>query len=200
MSGDEWTKVGVIGTIIGVIVGAICGTLVPLYFRWQDRRLRLDVRFKATLKSGLLWATRPDDKVDPRMRLAIEATIINRGREPVFLRSAVLKSRTGSTSLSFLNEEDRRTEFRPGDKWERTMELGLPGPQPEHEESHRRFQEKLLNDICTDGGYLEITTGDERAYRRWAKDVCDKDFRLWPDLLKHVREFKTVGKLNSPLS
>lgn len=189
---DEWTKIGVIFGIVSVIVGVLFGGL-PIYLRWLDNRLNFDVKAKGSIVTGPLFATFPGEKIKPYSRFEIKATVVNRSRVPVHLKSIELLDRGRTSSLSFVSDNKSTVELAPGARLERIIELGTPRPFSGLRDDHRDLESHLVDNLCVDGSFIEVVTADERVYREWARKICGENFLGWPVMLRIVHE-----KINPP--
>jgi hypothetical protein len=155
----------------------------------REETPQVEENLKVSLRGhGTGSSPRPFGTGEP-MHLAVELTIVNEGRSPVFIVSAKLVYVLEIHTLSFSDVCSENDPLLPSGRRKGLLPLlyhqPFPrGPRhprtPEALRQENRFEYRLLRFICQEGSVFQIETGRGTTLTFPAKEVCGDAFFGWP--------------------
>lgn len=157
----------------------------------RDERPQFEERLKVSLSACMKGSSLPPFGTGEPLHLEIDLTVINIGRDPVFIVAASLQDHSGSKSLDFSDVCSETEPLQPGGRRKGRFKLLHHKPFPEMA-WHPRTVEQLyeqnllayrdLRFICqADSSFcIKTALGTQLTYP--AVEVCDQFFLGWPIL------------------
>jgi TIR domain len=167
------------------------GQVHPSKVAGRDERPQFEEKLKVSLSACMKGSSLPPFGTGEPLHLEIDLTVVNIGRDPVFVVAASLQDRSGRTSLGFSDVCSETEPLQPGGRRKGRYKLLHHKPFPEKpwqpctdEKLYEQnlFEYRVLRFICqADSAFrIETALGTQLTYP--AVEVCDQFFLGWPIL------------------